>query len=197
MAAAPGDGDYSGLTPIWRPNSPNLESLATRRRVGSNLSDEIKVVLRRLFVCYSRRDARAVVGLVRLMRVTGAAVFRDEDSIAPGQRWRAEVSDALGAADTVLVFWSTHARASEEVRHEYETAMAAGKTVIPILLDGTPPAEALQQFQHLDFSELFVPRSPEGLSRSSHHLIQGLLVRLFPEVEPVCFVKPAASPNMD
>ena len=131
------------------------------------------------------------MGTGRAIRCGGSSSCASSSGVA---RINALVSSTL---PTPCLSSGAHAKTSEEVRNEYETAMAAGKTVIPILLDGTPPAEALQQFQHLDFSELFVPRSPEGLSRSSHHLIQGLLVRLFPEVEPVWFVKPAANPTMD
>jgi TIR domain-containing protein len=141
-------------------------------------------VVKRLFVCYSRRDSRHVIPLVKLMRVTGAAVFRDEDSIAPGQRWRAEIATGLESADTVLVFWSAHASSSAEVRTEYEAAIAGGKALVPVLLDSTPLATPLQQYQFLDFSELFIPHSPEGLERHARDLINLLLVRIFPEAEP-------------
>ena len=135
---------------------------------------------RKLFIRYSRRNTRSVARLVNLMRVTGAAIFRDEDSIAPGQRWRAEISDALDRANTIIVFWSAEASASEEVRAEYRDAIAAGKTVVPILLDATPLTPPLQQFQLLDFSGLFVPHSPEGHTRHKDELMKLLLCRLFP-----------------
>ena len=39
------------------------------------------------------------------------------------------------------------------------------------------------QFQWLDFSELFVPHDAEGLKRHTRELIQGLLVRMFPNAD--------------
>lgn len=138
-------------------------------------------MLKRLFVCYSRRDARAVAGLVALLRVTGAPVFRDEDSIAPGLHWRAAITEALSDADAVIVFWSAHAASSEEVRAEYDAAIAGGRTVIPVLLDHVPLCRTLEPYQGLDFSELFLPHEPDALRLHSRRLARALLSRIFPE----------------
>lgn len=115
---------------------------------------------RRIFVSYARTDARAVHSLVRLLRTTGAPVFLDVDSIPLGSKWRAQIAEAIGAADAMLVFWSSVASASSEVRVEYELAISLNKDVIPVALDDTPFVPVLAQFNGLSLATFFVPRDP-------------------------------------
>ena len=134
---------------------------------------------KRLFTSYSRRDGRYVADIIRLLRVTGASVFRDQDSIAPGKQWRAEISTALADSDTVLVFWSENAQTSAEMKAEYESAINLGKDVVPVLLDKAPLTDLLQQFQYIDFSEFFLPHSSEGLVTHGKALRAQLFERVF------------------
>jgi hypothetical protein len=52
------------------------------------------------------------------MRTTGASVFRDEDSIDPGKRWRVIITKTIEKAVTIVVFWSVNASGSREVAKE-------------------------------------------------------------------------------
>jgi len=140
-------------------------------------------MLKRLFTSYSRRDGRQVAEIVRLLRVTGAYVFRDEDSIQPGKKWRTEISEALTSADTVLVFWGRNAQASEEVRTEYEQAINLGKDIVPILLEPLILPPALADYQYVDFSELNYSHSPEGLKCHADQLASTLMKRIFQGAE--------------
>ena len=130
---------------------------------------------RRIFVSYSRTDARKVHELVRLLRTTGAPVFLDVDSIPPGSRWREKISEAINVAEAVLVFWSQTASESPEVTAEYEMAIALDRDVIPVALDDTPFAPALAQFNGLSLAALFVPHDP---SFSPYPTLAPLLARL-------------------
>lgn len=141
------------------------------------------MMLKQLFTSYSRRDARQVAEIVRLLRVTGAYVFRDEDNIQPGKKWRTEISETLTSADTILVFWGRNAQASEEVRAEYEQAIKLGKDIVPILLELLALPAALAEYQYVDFSELFYPHSPEGLERHARQLAITLMERIFQETK--------------
>ena len=85
----------------------------------------------------------------------------------------------------MIVFWSADAAASDQVRAEYEHAIAAGKSIVPVLLDGMTLTAPLDQFQFLDVSDLFQPHSPEGLARDSRALMGLLLMRIFPDIEIV------------
>lgn len=130
---------------------------------------------RRIFVSYSRTDARKVHELVRLLRTTGAPVFLDVDSIDLGSRWREKISEAIAAAEAVLVFWSRTASESTEVAVEYETAIALARSVIPVALDDTPFPPALAQFNGLSLAGLFVPHDTNF---SPYPMLAPLLLRL-------------------
>jgi hypothetical protein len=108
-----------------------------------------------VFVSYSRIDASIVKPIVEVIRATGPSVFRDEDSIRPGSRWRAEISSAIERCKAILIFWCEHACVSVEVQAEYERAMKLGKDVVPILLDSTPLSKALAEYQAIDLRNAF------------------------------------------
>ncbi len=92
--------------------------------------------------------------VVRLLRATKDFVFLDSDTIQAGRRWRAEIAGALRNASLVVVFWCRHSSESSEVEVEYQAAIAAEKDILPVLLDSTPIAPALTEFQWIDFREL-------------------------------------------
>jgi len=95
-----------------------------------------------------------VTPVVRLLRATKDFVFLDSDTIQAGRKWRAEIAGALRNASLVVVFWCRHSSESSEVETEYQAAIAAEKDILPVLLDSTPMARALMEFQWIDFREL-------------------------------------------
>lgn len=113
--------------------------------------------IRRIFASYSRKDSRSVHELVRLMRMTGAPVFLDTDSIPAGENWREILTAALQQADLVAVFWSYNSAMSEEVRKEYQFAAAIGKRIVPVMMDETPLTEELAAFQGVNLVDVFSP----------------------------------------
>lgn len=111
----------------------------------------------RVFICYARRDAGFIRGLVRILRALRLEVFRDEESIEPGARWRDILNESLDSATTVLVFWSKRAASSKWVAGEVARAVELGKRLIPIILDDTPLGGALAERQWIDLRD--VPRT--------------------------------------
>jgi len=112
---------------------------------------EVLMLTQIFFVSYSHDDAHVVEPIVAMLRTTGTTVFRDKDSIQPGDKWRQVLNQSLQQADVFLVFWSGNSAASEEVRTEYESALAMDTRIVPVLLDDTPIDAALAQYQHIDF----------------------------------------------
>ncbi len=104
----------------------------------------------RVFVSYSRRDAALVGPLVQLLRITGEPVFRDTDSIPPGCRWRAILTEAIDGCEMFLVFWCRHSSASTEVKAECAQAMQRNKSLVPVLLDDTKLAPELAEYETID-----------------------------------------------
>lgn len=108
-----------------------------------------------VFASYSRKDARLVVQLLGLLRAIDVSIFRDEQSIKPGRKWRVEINVALEHCQTILVFWCRHAAQSSEVRSEYERAISLGKRVVPVLIDSTALPSDLGQYQGVDLRMTF------------------------------------------
>ena len=103
-----------------------------------------------VFASYSRVDGRLVTQLLGLFAAVDVPVFRDEQSVKPGQKWRIAIDEAIEQCQTILVFWCEHAAQSSEVRSEYEHAIALGKRVVPVLMDQTALPPNLGQYQGLD-----------------------------------------------
>jgi TIR domain len=108
-----------------------------------------------VFASYSRTDARLVRQLLGLFAAIDVPVFRDEQSIRPGQKWRIEIDAALEQCQTILVFWCGHAAESSEVRSEYERAISLGKRVVPVLIDDSALPPDLGQYQGVDLRMTF------------------------------------------
>jgi len=106
-----------------------------------------------LFISYSRDDGQIILPIVQLLRVTESKVFLDVDSIAPGERWQEQLEVALARADKVCVFWCLHSRTSEWVEREWRFALRENKKIIPLLLDSTPLALELSEYQYIDFTK--------------------------------------------
>ena len=105
--------------------------------------------LYRLLISYSRIDGKIVRPLVALLSIADERIFIDI-GIRPGSRWRAVLADAINDCEFLLLFWCCHSSPSAEVKREYEQAIAAGKIVVPVLLDDTPLNSELAQYQAVD-----------------------------------------------
>jgi hypothetical protein len=107
---------------------------------------------RSVFVCYRRDDSSAQAGRIcdRLQKRFGKGrVFRDLDSIAPGENFRQAIARMLATCDAVLVLigpdWLTCAgedgarrifQPDDVVRNEVAAALESGALVVPVLVDG-------------------------------------------------------------
>lgn len=146
-----------------------------------------------VFLSYRRSDSDAAVGRLadELTRRFGAsAVFRDVDSIRAGEDFGAVLRRAIEESEVVLVAigkqWlnarSSQGRrrlddADDYVRKEIEQALANGKHVIPILVDGAtmPAASALPaSIQALAGLQAQEVRSGADFQRDIERLITAL-----------------------
>jgi TIR domain len=117
-------------------------------------TDRDFMAVRRFFVSYSHEDAEIVSPVIRLLRSTGAPIFRDSDGISPGKRWRVVLDNSLRGSDVVIVFWSRRAKESAEVESEWRKALELKKDIIPVLLDETPVDVSLGEYQWIDFRSI-------------------------------------------
>lgn len=113
--------------------------------------------VRRVFAAYARKDARSVLELVRLIRMTGAPVFLDVDSIPTGESWRETIHAAILNANLVAVFWTESASQSQEVQHEWQLALELKKPIVPVVMDGPALPPELAAYQGVDLSDMIAP----------------------------------------
>ncbi len=95
--------------------------------------------------------------MLRLMQID---FFQDLMDLEPGQRWEQELYRHIDESDLFLLFWSSHARASEWVRRELKYALqrqgpdgALPPAIHPIILEGPPPPPPPPELSHLHFDD--------------------------------------------
>jgi len=113
----------------------------------------------RLFISYSREDDFIVGTMAEMIRLGGPAVFRDTDSLSPGDEWQPTISKAISECDAFVIFWCRHAQASKSVRAEWEQALDEKKRIVPVLLDETPLPDQLGRYQWIDCRSLIAETS--------------------------------------
>jgi hypothetical protein len=117
-----------------------------------------------IFINYRRHPARdefiSTLFAQLSARFGSGNVFLDVTSMSPGERYPNRLRRHLDRADVVIAVvhqgWARDLRAGQDwVREEIETALAEGKTIIPLLLPGSAmPATAdlprsIREFAHL------------------------------------------------
>ena len=113
-------------------------------------------------------DADIVRPIATLLRTTKALVFRDEDSIEPGAKWRSAIAASIARCDAMLVFWSQNSATSSAVAAEYSLALNARKSIVPVIMDETPLAPSLAEYQWIDLRDILkaIDQRTKGSSRS-------------------------------
>ncbi len=90
----------------------------------------------RIFISYSSKDRDVVEELHKQLETAGFDVWRDQTHLETD--WSREIADELAKSDMVCLMWSEHAAASKWVKHEWLTARALEKRIIPFLFSGAP-----------------------------------------------------------
>ena len=117
-------------------------------------TDSVKPRRCRVFFCYRRDLAPHAVGRVYdgiVDEIGREQVFRDIDSIGPGDVYHTKILTTLGACEVLLCLiapgWIDTRGADgtrrlsdprDFVRLEIETALALGLRVVPVLVEGAP-----------------------------------------------------------
>ncbi|MBK8760080.1 MAG: toll/interleukin-1 receptor domain-containing protein [Sulfuritalea sp.] len=91
-----------------------------------------------VFISYSSKDERLARFVHDHLGAENVSVFLASTSIELGQRWSPEILRNLNIAKWVIFLASRHACASPYVQQELGAAIAANKTLIPVIWDITP-----------------------------------------------------------
>ena len=115
----------------------------------------------RAFLSYSSLDRPEVLKTAQTLRATGIDFFQDILSIEPGAAWRKRLFAEIDRCDLFLLFWSSHAAASDWVRQEAEYALArhnssreAEPDIRPIVLEGPPVPLPPPSLAELHFNDM-------------------------------------------
>lgn len=100
-----------------------------------------------VFISYSHRDAEIVVPIVQILRAPGGGVFWDAESIPLGTRWRVVIATVSRGVRHVPPVLLRALPPSTEVRAEWGQPRSLGQPVLPLLLDHTPLAPELADYQ--------------------------------------------------
>lgn len=103
-----------------------------------------------IFLSYAREDQACADALARVLEAAGHQVWWDR-RIESGSEFSAEIEAALGAADVVLVLWSSHSVKSRWVRDEAGIGGDSGR-LVPALIDDSQPPLGFRQFQAFDLA---------------------------------------------
>jgi len=102
-----------------------------------------------VFVSYSTKDLPLVEEVRSILHGSGVTVFVAEHAVAPGEPLAQRISNAIKTSDLFVLVWSKNSRESEWVSQEIGIATAAGKPVIPVVLDCEKPPGFLQGIKYL------------------------------------------------
>ena len=110
----------------------------------------------KVFISYSRKDARFADELVAGLDVAGFAPYLDKHDIAPGEPWEERLGRLIGTADTVVFVISPDAVVSERCAWEVAETERLGKRLLPVVWRVVPEAdvpERLKRLNYIFFSE--------------------------------------------
>jgi hypothetical protein len=112
------------------------------------------------FISYASQDRNIVVRLVQMLRINGIEFFQDLLHLEPGDRWAKELYRHIEESDLFLLFWSSHAKASEWVMNEARHALSCQKgnvdappVIHPVIVEGPPPVPPPPELAHLHFND--------------------------------------------
>jgi hypothetical protein len=108
-----------------------------------------------VFISYTRRDAKFVVALVRLLEAQGLSTWHDA-SVRGGADWRDAIVNAIAGARIVVLVYSRAAERSPEVAKELAVAANQKRRIIPIRVEEAVPSGAfLYEMARLNWVDCF------------------------------------------
>lgn len=87
-----------------------------------------------VFLSYAWADKPAAREIEDRLTAAGCTVWRDEESLEPGDSWRTGIEQAIERADVVVVLISEAAKASDNVGDELAYARMLRRRIVPVPL---------------------------------------------------------------
>ncbi len=115
---------------------------------------------RQAFISYASADRPEVLKRVQMLNLAKIKFFQDLLTLEPGDSWEKLLYDYIDKSDVFFLFWSRAASESEWVKREIEYAIKAktdegeaGPEIIPVIIEGPPPARPPAELSFLHFND--------------------------------------------
>lgn len=113
---------------------------------------------RQAFISYASQDRPEVLKRVQMLNLAKIKFFQDLLTLEPGDVWEKNLYEYIDRSDVFFLFWSTAASESEWVRREVEYAIKAkadeaGPEIVPVIIEGPPPARPPAELSFLHFND--------------------------------------------
>jgi hypothetical protein len=115
---------------------------------------------RQAFISYASKDRTEVLKRVQMLNLAKIKFFQDLLTLEPGDSWERMLYEYIDRSDVFFLFWSKAASESEWVRREIEYAVRektgeseAGPEIIPVIIEGPPPAPPPAELSFLHFND--------------------------------------------
>jgi hypothetical protein len=118
---------------------------------------------RQAFISYASADRAEVLKRVQMLNASKVSFFQDLLTLEPGDHWGKLLYEYIDKSDVFFLFWSQAASESQWVGKEIAFARErqAGSAeampeIIPILIEGPPPAKPPEELSFLHFNDKFL-----------------------------------------
>lgn len=104
----------------------------------------------KVFISYSTEDMQFVEQVQQMLISASINVFVADHSVLPGQSLSSEIISAIKSCDLFVLLWSKKSQSSEWVPQEIGIAKAAGRSIIPLMLEPTlEPSGFIRDIKYL------------------------------------------------
>lgn len=139
-------------------------------------ADELKGEVARIFISYSRKDYNEVCRICDLLNQMNFSYWIDVDGTYSGENFKSIIVEAIEKADLVLFVSSVNSNASNNVAKEISIADKFGKKILPVRMDDTPYAKAIEyDLIGIDYVD-YIDRSFESLEKLRKSVMARLLM---------------------
>ncbi len=98
---------------------------------------------RDIFISYAQDDRDVATAVMESLESAGASCWIAPRDILPGADYGAEIVRGIAGSALFVLMFSAHSNRSPYVLREVDFALAEGKVILPIRIDGTEPSEGM------------------------------------------------------
>jgi hypothetical protein len=104
----------------------------------------------KIFISYAHDDAEIAIRIVEAIRTTGHQVWIDIEQIAWGQSFLSRMAEGAAAASYLVLVVSPASMISPMVEREWQSVLAGGGVILPVLVAGSTLPQLLRDIVYVD-----------------------------------------------